>query len=77
MKNIRILSENFQFLVVKFSIYLNRLGFLMHHKTYNKTCVTSKNSDQPVHPPSMARVLIYSIFNSLEAVEGTCHQQRL
>ena len=23
----------------------------------NKTCMTSKDSDQPVHPPSMARVL--------------------
>ena len=28
MKNIRTLSENFQFLVVKFSIYLNRLVFI-------------------------------------------------
>ena len=31
MKNIIIfLSENFHFLVVKFSVYLNRLGFVMH-----------------------------------------------
>ena len=29
MKNIRILSENFQFLVVKFSIYLNSRVFVM------------------------------------------------
>ena len=29
MKNIRILFENFQFLVVKFSIYLNRRVFVM------------------------------------------------
>ena len=29
MKNIRILSENFHFLVVKCSIYLNRLVFVM------------------------------------------------
>ena len=28
-KNIRILSETFQFLVVKFSIYLNRRVFVM------------------------------------------------
>ena len=28
-----------------------------HNKTYNKTCVTSK--DQPVHPPSMARALVF------------------
>ena len=48
-----------------------------HDKTYNKTCVTSKDSDQSVHPPSMARVLIYSSLNSLEAVEGTFDQRRL
>ena len=41
-----------------------------HNKTYNKTCVTSKDSDQPVHPPSMARVLIYSSLASPEVVEG-------
>ena len=29
MKNIRVLSENFQFLEVKFSIYLNRRVFVM------------------------------------------------
>ena len=38
---------------------------------YNKTCVTSKDSDQPVHPPSKARVLVYLSLDSLEAVEGT------
>ena len=32
--------------------------------------VTSKDSDQPVHPPSMARVLVYPSLDSLEAVEG-------
>ena len=46
-------------------------------KTYNKTCMTSKDSDQPVHPPSMAKVLIYLSLASLEAVEGRCDQQRL
>ena len=29
MKNIRFLSENFQFLEVKFSIYMNRRVFVM------------------------------------------------
>ena len=29
-----------------------------HAKTYNKTCVTSNDPDQLVHPPIMARVLI-------------------
>ena len=39
-----------------------------HKKTYNKTCVTSKDSDQPLHPRNMARVLICYSLNSLEAV---------
>ena len=29
------------------------------NRTYNKTCVTSKDSDQSVHPPSTTRVLVY------------------
>ena len=49
----------------------------VHDKTYNKTCVTSKNSDSPVHPPSMTRVLIHPSLDSQEAVEGSCDQQRL
>ena len=34
MKNIRFLSENFQFLEVKFSIYLNRRVFVMLCRFY-------------------------------------------
>ena len=45
-----------------------------HDKTYNETCVTSKDSDQPIHLPSMARILFYSSLKSLEAAEGTCDQ---
>ena len=56
MKVPDVLSENFQFLVVKFSIYLNRHVFIM--------------SDQPVHPPNTARVSFITSFDSLEAVEG-------
>ena len=41
-----------------------------HEKTYNKLWVTSKDSAQPIHPPSMARFLVYSSLDSLEAVEG-------
>ena len=33
----------------------------VHDKTYNNTCVTSKDLDQPVHPPSIARVFIYPL----------------
>ena len=44
MKNIRLfLSENFQFLEVKFSIYLNRRVFVMQ-KIY---LVNDADSDQP------------------------------
>ena len=46
-------------------------------KTYNKTCVTIKDSNQPIHPSSMARLLFYTSLDSPEAVEGTCDQQRL
>ena len=45
-------------------------------KTYNYTCMTSKDSDQLVHLPSMAKVLVYYL-NSLEAVEGIFDQRRL
>ena len=45
-------------------------------KTCNQTCVTSKISDQPVHPPSKARGFIYSTLDSPEAVEGTYDQQK-
>ena len=38
-----------------------------HDKTYNKTCVTSKGTDQPVHPPSIARALVYPSLDSLDA----------
>ena len=48
-----------------------------YDKTYNEICVTSKDSDQPVHPPSMARVLVHPSMDSPEAVEGTCDQWRL
>ena len=36
-----------------------------HYKTY-KDCVTSKDSDQPVYPSSMARVLVYPSLDSAE-----------
>ena len=39
--------------------------------------VTSKDSGQPAHPHSMARVLVYSSLDSPGAVESTCDQRRL
>ena len=38
-----------------------------HDKTYNKTCL-AKDSDQLVHPPSVAIVLVYLSLDSLEVV---------
>ena len=52
------------------------LNELAHDKTY-KICVTSQDSDQLVHPPSMARVFVYPSLDSLEGVEGTHVEQRL
>ena len=46
-------------------------------KTYNKTCVTSKDSDQPVYPPCMASVLCHPSLDRPGAVEGACDQQIL
>ena len=43
-----------------FIIQMGLFSFLNEQardKTYNKTYVNSKDSDQPVHPPSMAMVL--------------------
>ena len=45
-------------------------------KPYNKTSVT-KDSDLPVHPPKMPRVLVYPSLDSFKAVEGTSDQRRL
>ena len=39
--------------------------------------ITSKDSDQPVHQPSIETVLIHHSLDSLEAVKGNCDQQRL
>ena len=47
------------------------------NKTYNKTSVTSKDSDKTKHHHSPARVLVYPALDSLAAVDGTCNQQRL
>ena len=48
-----------------------------HDKIYSKTCLTSKDSDQHVHPTSMARVLVHPSLDSPGAIEGTCGQRRL
>ena len=48
-----------------------------HHKTYDKTCMTSLDSARPVHPPSMPRVLVYLSLDSPDAKDGTCDQGRL
>ena len=47
------------------------------HDTYSKTCVTSMNSEQFVHPSSTVRVLVYPSLDSLEDEEGTCDKRWL
>ena len=45
-----------------------------HDKTYRTSCVTRKDSDQPIHPLCMVRILVYLRLDSLE-FEGTCDQR--
>ena len=40
-------------------------------------CVPNNDLDQPVHPPSRAKVRVHPSLDSPDAVEGTCDQQRL
>ena len=47
-----------------------------YDKTYNKTCVTSKDYDQHIHPPGMARVSVHPSLDSPEALKGTCDNRR-
>ena len=47
-----------------------------YKKTCIKTCVTSKNSDQPLHPPSIASVLVHPL-DRRDSVECICNQQWL
>ena len=61
----------------EYTIFFQKITEPANDKTCNKTFVTSKDSDQPVHPPSIARVFIYPALSSSEAVEGTCNQRRL
>ena len=60
-----------------FSYFSMKTSASAHNKTYNKNCVTIKDSDQPVYSPSMARVLVYPSLAGLNAVEGICDQRRL
>ena len=68
MKKFRILSENFQFAVVKFSIYLNRLVFVMLTRpSYIQNLLyhqLAKNGDpeQPVRLTTLICVLAVRIY---------------
>ena len=73
----------FSLCVCCFFSSFNFITELEHDKTYNKTCVTSKGSDQPVHPPSLAKTLVYPSLDSLKAHASsedsnqTAHMHRL
>ena len=49
-------TENFQFLVTKFSIYLNRRVFVWRQKTYLWPCAPSEDSDQPAYLRSLISI---------------------
>ena len=48
-----------------------------HDKTQKETCVTSTDTDQPVHPTRVAIVYVRASLYSPEAIRGACDQQRL
>ena len=63
----------------KLQFYYIKVGFkgvniICFRDAYIKTFVTSKDSDQPLQPLNIARVLVHSSLNSLEAVESSCDQ---
>ena len=65
MKNIRdFLSENFQFLEVIFSIYLNRRVFVMHGLSCK--CVNSNVRDFTVQEKKTSPLRLLAIFFLLE-----------
>ena len=78
-KNLRVICNSLLYPVFsKLFYYMFVSNLLMsydpaHDKTYNKTCVTSKDSDQPVHLPNMTWGLFYPSLDSLESVEGICN----
>ena len=49
----------------------------MRDKTYNKTYVTSKDSDQPVHQTRTTRFLVYHSLDNVDTAECKCDKQRL
>ena len=69
MKNMRVfLSEKFQFLEVKFSLYLNRHVFVMNKPensiSYRLACAPSEDSDQLELPRSMTSVFAWHSVDS-------------
>ena len=66
MKNQNFLSENFHFLVVKFSVYLNRHVFVMIQKSQEKMIIMSMNDSRISRPltnsaPRSLKILFYLV----------------
>ena len=65
------------------TVVTSKNWFILSYVTYLNQCMTKPtirhvmniDSDQPVQPTSKARVLVHPSLDSLEAVEGTWHQQ--
>ena len=74
MKNIRIfLAENFPFLMVKFSVYLNRRVFVMLLKVKNKTRLRRLHRFFAIHICWLGHfsMKFYSLLSYAE--EGFCN----
>ena len=56
-------------------VYIQKIYDPAHSKTYNKTCVTSKYSDQLLHLPSMARVFTHYENTPIQIYRKFHHQK--
>ena len=64
MKNIKKnLSENFHFLVVKFSVYLNRRGFVMQNRYICKQCRSRWDGSRAMSSRSTLFAILFLIFD--------------
>ena len=67
-----IFSEIFLFIILFYCFFFPKISQRTARQIYNKTCVASEDSGQPVRPSSVARVLVYPFSDRLETVEGRC-----
>ena len=73
--------KTLSFLVVIFSIHLNRRVFIMYEplrqKTYLRTCAPSEDLDQLAHSRCLIRIFTWRILKSQECNASVCGQRRM